>query len=206
MRELHLRLRLFLALGLLGTGCAATSSHPLAWDVLQWKDDGWQGPPREAPLIDGEDLVLRGKEMRTRQAYSTPITVEFDAMLEEMRATDGAISCGFVPADQPADRDVERAIHVSWQYNQNAQTLLVVERFQRWPTHKTKTWSDTPLPIKLGNWHHIKYEVTKDGLHIWIDDHAYDSGGATVPYDRFFIYMSGWQPLNRWHVRNFVVR
>lgn len=52
----------------------------------------------------------------------------------------------------------------------------------------------------------MKYEVLKDGLHIWIDDHAYDTGGATVPYDRFYIYMSGWQPTNRWHVRNFVVR
>lgn len=151
-------------------------------------------------------MILRGKEMRTQQAYSVPITVEFDAMLEEMQANDGAISCGFVPADQAADRDVERAIHVSWQYNQSGQTLLVVERFQRWPTHKTKTWSQAPLPIKLGNWHHIKCEVTKDALHIWIDDHAYDSGGATVPYERFFIYMSGWQPANRWHVRNFVVR
>jgi hypothetical protein len=144
--------------------------------------------------------------MRTQQSYSVPITIEFDAMLEEMRASDGALSCGFVPAGQPADRDVERAIHVSWQYNQNGQTLLVVERFQRWPTHENKTWLETPLAIEPGNWHHIKFEVTKDGLHIWIDDHAYDSGGASVPYDRFFIYMSGWQPSNRWHVRNFVIR
>jgi hypothetical protein len=197
---------LVLAFVLLGTGCATTGSRPLAWDVLQWKDDDWHGSPREAPVLSGEDLVLRGKEMRTQQAYSTPLTVEFDAMLEEMRANDGALSCGFVPIGQPADRDVERAIHISLQYNQNGQTLFVVERFQRWPTHKTKTWAHAPLPLKTGNWCHMKYEVLKDGLHIWIDDHAYDTGGATVPYDRFYIYMSGWQPTNRWHVRNFVVR
>lgn len=207
MRHTHAILPALITAVLLGAGCATEpGSRSLVWDVVNLKDNDWSGSPREVPVIEGEDLVLRGKEVRTRHTYSAPITVEFDAMLEQRVATDGALTCEFVPTTQAVDQDLERGVIVRFHYDDKGDALSVYERFQRRPTPQGKNWSRTSLSIKPGSWHHMKYEVLKDGLHIWIDDHAYDAGGATVSYDRFYIYVSGWQPTDRWHVRNFVVR
>jgi hypothetical protein len=111
----------------------------------------------------------------------------------------------FVPTTQAVDRDTERSVYVSFQYNSEGDALAVHERFQRWPTHKGKNWSRTPLSIKPDGWHHLKYEVTKGSLLITVDGQACSSGGAVVPYDSFYVYLFGWQPANRWHVRNFSI-
>jgi hypothetical protein len=177
----------------------------LAWDVVTMKDDDWSGAPRQAPVIQGEDLVLRGQNIRTQHSYSAPITVEFDAMLEDRVADNGALTCEFVPATQAVDREPEHHVQVSLLYDQQGDAISVQERFQRWPTQKYKSWSRSPLSIKPGSWHHMRYEVTRDGLDIAVDGQAYGSGGAVVPYNAFYIYLLGWQPTNRWHVRNFSI-
>jgi hypothetical protein len=206
MRRIHAILLAVIATTLLATGCA-TQSQPrqLAWDVVTMKDDDWSGAPRQTPLIQGDSLILRGKEIRTESSYSPPVTVEFDAMLEERVANDGAVACVFVPTTQAVDRDTERGVYVSFQYNSEGDALAVHERFQRWPTHKGKNWSRTPLSIKSDGWHHLKYQVTKEDLLITVDGQACSSGGAVVPYDSFYVYLFGWQPANRWHVRNFSI-
>ncbi len=191
---------------LLGIGCT-TQSGPrrVAWNVVNMKDDNWPGSPRQTPVIEGEDLVLRGKEIRTEQSYSPPVTVEFDAMLEQRVSNDGALACVFVPTTQAVDRDTERGVYVLFHYDSDGDAVSVQERLQRWPTHKRKDWSRTPLSIKPGTWHHMHYEVLKDSMHIMVDDQIYPSGGAVVSYAPFYIYLFGWQPTNRWHVRNFSI-
>ena len=191
---------------LLGAGCVTEPrSRSLAWDVVNLKDDDGVGSPREAPIIEGEDLGLRGKEVRTRYPYSAPVTVEFDVMLEERLAKDGAMLCLFVPVTQTVDLDVERDVTVQFYYDGQGDAVSVYEQFQHRPTPQGKTWSRTPLSIKPGSWHHMKYEVMKDALRLTVDGQDYSSGGAVVPYDLFYIELSGWQPVNRWHVRGFSV-
>ena len=111
MRHTHAILAALITTVLLGVGCATElGSRSLVWDVVNLKDNDWSGSPREVPVIEGEDLVLRGKEVRTRDTYSAPITVEFDAMLEQRVAADGALTCEFVPTTQTVDQDLERAV------------------------------------------------------------------------------------------------
>lgn len=188
----------------LAAGCA-TQPRPLVWNIVTLKDDDWSGAPRLAPVVQGEDLILRGQNVRTRDSYVVPVTVEFDAMLEARVASDGALTCEFVPATQPADREPERHVELLFHYDERGDALSVQERFQRWPTQKFKTWSRSPLSMKPGSWHHMKYEVTKDALRITVDGQGYSSGGAVVPYDAFYIYLLSWQPTNRWRVRDFSV-
>jgi hypothetical protein len=204
MRRIHPFLLALVASALLGAGCmTGARPQPLAWDVVSLKDDDWHGSPRQAPLIEGEDVVLRGQDIRTQHSYSAPVTVEFDAMLESRVADDGALTCEFVPSTQAVDREPERHVQVLLQYDQHGEAVSVQERFQRWPTQKYKTWSRAPLSIKPGSWHHMKYEVMKGGLNITVDGQAYGSGGAVVPHKAFYVYLLSWQPTSRWHVRNF---
>jgi len=206
MRRILAVLLVLIAAGLFGGGCA-TQSRPqsLAWDVVNLKDNDWSGSPRELPVIEGDDLVLRGKEVRTQRTYSAPVTVEFDAMLEEKLANDGALTCVIVPVTQAVDLDLERGLMLQFRYDHSGDWMSVYELFQHRPVYQGKDWSSSPLTIKPGSWHHLKYEVVKDGLRITVDGQSYTSGGAVVTYDTFYIELSGWQPVNRWHVRNFTV-
>jgi hypothetical protein len=94
---------------------------------------------------------------------------------------------------------------VQFHYDGQGDAVSVYELFQHRPRHLGKEWSRSPLTIKPGSWHHLKYEVLKDSLRITVDEQAYSSGGAVVPYDSFYIELSGWQPTNRWHVRKFSI-
>jgi hypothetical protein len=206
MRRIHRFGLALVASASLGAGClTGARPHPLAWDVVSLKNDDWRGTPRQAPLIEGEDVVLRGQNIRTQRSYSAPITVEFDAMLESRVADDGALMCELVPSTQALDKEPERNLRVLFQYDQQGDAISVQERFQRWPTPNYKIWSRSPLSINTGNWHHMKYEVTNGGLNISVDGRTYDSDGAGVPYKVFYVSLLGWQPTNRWHVRNFSI-
>jgi len=206
MRLMDVILLALIAVGLFGGGCATPSRpQPLAWDVVNLKDNDWSGPPRQMPVIEGDDLVLRGQEVRTQRTYSAPVTVEFDVMLEERLANDGYLTCLFVPATQAVDRDLERGLMLQFRYDRSGDWMSVYELFQHRPIYQGKDWSNSPLTIKPGSWHHLKYEAEKDGLRITVDGQPYNSGGVVVPYDTFYIELSGWQPTNRWHVRNFSV-
>ena len=204
MRSIHPLVLALVASALLGAGCmTGPRPRPLTWDVVSLKDDDWRGPPRQAPLIEGEDVVLRGQDIRTQHSYSAPVTVEFDAMLEGRVAADGALTCEFVPSTQAVDREPERHVQILFEFDQRGDAISVQERFQRWPTQQYKTWSRSPLSIKPGSWHHMKYEVMRGGLNITVDGQSYGSGGAVVPYKAFYVYLLSRQPTCQWHVRNF---
>jgi hypothetical protein len=176
------------------------------WYVLTFNDDDWGGSPRLAPLIDGDDLVLRGKEVRTRRAFSAPVTVQFDVMLERRTANDGALTFGLVPTSQPIDIDLERWMDMALTYDSAGDRLRVEERFQRWPKIISKAWQTHAFTIQPGKYHHLECQVSKTGTRLFVDGREYSTGGLIVPYDKFYIILSGWQPTNRWHVRNFAVR
>jgi len=204
MRSFHQFFLGFVAVILLGAGCTTGARHrPLEWDVVSLKDDEWRGSPRQPPVIEGEDVVLGGQDIRTERIYSAPVTIEFDAMLEERVAGDGSLGCAFVPLTQAVDREPERNVQILFQYGQGGDDISVQERFEWRPIQKTKTWSRTALSIEPSKWHHMVYKVVKGGLNITVDGQSRGTGGAVVSYKAFYVYLVSWPPTCRWHVRNF---
>ncbi len=203
MRSIHRSVLGLVASALLGAGCT-TGARPrsLVWDVASLKDGNGPGPSRQAPLVEGEDVVLRGQVIRTQQLYSAPLTIGFDAMLEQRVEGDGALSCTFVPSTQAVDQEPDRYMEVLFGYSQGGDAISIRERIARPPAQRTKTWSNSPLSIKPGSWHHIEYGVVKGGLNVTVDGQSYGSGGAVVPYQAFYVYLGSWLPACRWHVRN----
>jgi hypothetical protein len=48
----------------------------------------------------------------------------------------------------------------------------------------------------------IRLEILPDQVQFQIDDEKYEAAGVKVTYEKFRVYLKGWQPGNRWHVRN----
>jgi hypothetical protein len=184
-------------------GCAtAPRERTITWDVLKWKG----ADPATAPLIDKSDVVLRGQDARTKRTYAVPLTVDLDVLLEKRETNTGGFGLMFVPTDQITDSDPDRFIAATIQYDETAYALIVEERVRKSPALEEKTLLHEQFKLKVGTPYHVKCQVTQSGLRITIDGQVYEAKRATVPYDNFRIQLTGWQPANRWRIRNFVIR
>lgn len=184
-------------------GCATgPREHGIAWDVLKWRSADEVG----APLIDKSDVVLRGQDVRTQRTYAHPLTVELDVLLEKRETNTGGFGLMFVPTDQIADADPDRFIAATIQYDETAYALIVQERVRKSPALDEKTLLHEQFKLKVGTPYHVKCQVTQSGLRITINGQVYEAKEATVPYDNFRIQLAGWQPTNRWRIRNVVIR
>src|SRR5664280_2334341 len=112
MRGVHETLGLLLGLVLLGAGCATTGLSPLAWDALPFpRNSDWPGPKGLPAHIEDGDLILQGREARTRSAYSVPLTIECEFLLEARSGTDGGLAIRLVPLDQPPDLNLTQTLY-----------------------------------------------------------------------------------------------
>lgn len=194
-------MRVMLVAGLLASaiGCAtAPRGRPIAWDVLKWKT----GDAAAAPLIEKSDMVLRGQDVRTRRAYSVPVTVEFEAHLEKRNAESGIFTCMFAPTNQPADAEPREFVSVTIQYDQTAHALVVARRSGK---AQQETILALPFAPPAGKPSRLRIEVAKDGMNITLNGQKLVVPDAKVPYDKFHIGFSTVPVSDHWRVRNFVV-
>jgi hypothetical protein len=159
--------------------------------------------------LAGGDLVLQGHPVRTHKAYSAPLTIDCEVELEARVASDGFFGVGFVALGEPPDNG---HIHLRWlqmacrgpeaEDSRDGFSFLGRDGILK----DKLLWGEEPFPIKSGKVYSIRLEVTEDQVRIIIDGRTYDLKDVKIPYKEFYIYLLSWQPTNRWHVRNFVVR
>ena len=206
MRGVHETLGLLVALVLLGTGCATRGPHPLAWDALPFpRDSDWGGPKGLPAQIENGDLVLQGREARTRSSYSVPLTIECEFLLEERVGTDGGLAIRLIPPDQPADSNITQTLYLVLSYRPSGEGIVKIQRCDgSWRANTV--WDEKPFDLRVGKLNQLHIELQRDGMRFTVNGQAFEAKDVAVPYDRFCIQLWGWQPVNRWHVRNFVVR
>jgi hypothetical protein len=66
-------------------------------------------------------------------------------------------------------------------------------------------WGEQPFVVQARKPYAIRIEITTTQVRLVIDGQAHDLVGVRIPYERFYVQLGGWQPTNRWHVRNFSI-
>jgi hypothetical protein len=209
MRRLRAICLTLAAVTLLVAGCSTTGPRPLAWDVLPYPRDSdwpaWSGVPGN---LEGETLVLQGHPVRTHETYSAPLTVECEVELEARVAADGFFGVGFVPVGAPPDVGPLnlRWLQIACRGSSAASGRDALAFLARDGSVKDRlVWGEKPFAVTAGKPCTVRLEVAEDGIRVVVDGRAYDLKGVKIPYNRFHIWLDGWQPTNRWRVRNFVI-
>jgi hypothetical protein len=206
MRGAHETLGLLLGLIVLGTGCATTGPRPLAWDALPFpRNSDWPGPKGLPAHIEDGDLILQGREARTRSAYSVPLTIECEFLLEARSGTDGGLAIRLIPPDQPADLNITQTLYLVLSYRPSGEAIAEIQSCNASSTAKT-LWGGKPFDLRVGKPNQLQIDLRREGMRFTVNGQTFEAGDVVVPYDRFYIQIWGWQPVNRWHLRNFVVR
>jgi hypothetical protein len=181
------------------------------WIVLPFPaNSDWPGPKGFAAVLGGGDFLLRGQPVRTRQSYSVPVHITFDVVLEERFAPDGSMQVIFDPADVPDDLQGEQNIDAQMCYrNRGAYSgtdgILVNELLslgENFHPQSRIIWPEKPFQLNAGETYHVSLVVTARGMQWTINGETHDLTGVKVPFDKFRITLYGWQPTDRWHVRN----
>jgi len=182
------------------------SSRLVEWDLLPVPvDTMWSGDRGGPPVMEGEDLVLRGWQARTKERYSGSWVVECDLWLEELQANDGCVWINFAPAESDRERLMRHAaVTVSLGYGQHdgGGGHLTIDR----PNLPSTRLSTNPFSISARTTYHLRIELLHGKMRVILNDQTYEAENVTLPYAEFRVYVRGWQPTNRWHVRNFTVR
>jgi hypothetical protein len=201
-----------------GTTAALERPNPDSatdWVVLPFPANcDWPGPKGLSAELGGNDFLLRGQPVRTRRSFSVPVRITFDFVLEQRLANDGAIELLFEPPDVPDTLQADRNVTVLLCYrNPGAysgtdgiavhELLSFGERFH--PNGRV-IWPERPFHLNAGETYHVSLLATTDGMQWTVNGQMYDLTGVKVPFDRFRIMLFGWQPTNRWHVRNISIR
>jgi len=196
-----------LVITLLGMGCAS-GPRPIAWDRLPFpKDSDWPGPKGAPATIGQGELVLQAQDVRTHRSYSAPLTVECEAHPDNTNAPNTWLQLKFVPVGEPADAEPKQLTTVVVG-NRKAppsgdQAVVFITR-RTGPSSK-EIWGEQAFAVKMGEPYRLKCEVLTDRMRITVNGQTFDAAGVTVGYKKFYIQLDGWQPPNRWHVRDFTV-
>jgi hypothetical protein len=185
------------------------------WIVMPFPaNSDWSGPKGFAALLGNGDFLLRGQPVRTRQSFSVPCRITFDAVLEERYANDGSIQVLFEPADVPDDLQAPQNVAVCMVYrNAGASSgrdgLIANELLRLGENFHPETqilWPERPFQLDAGETYHVSILVTAEGMQWTINGETHDLTGVKVPFDKFRVTLFSWQPTNRWHARNVTVR
>jgi hypothetical protein len=199
----------FLAITLLGSGCAS-GPHPIVWDRLPFpKDSDWPGSKGAPAVIEGDAMVLQGQEIRADRIYQLPLTLDFDFEVAKGAVRDGGLLLQFAPANSPADTSLTRSTVVCVSYQSptaasigSSSALLV---FVKEGSSRARiVWGPVPFTCEEGRFYHLHLEARADGLKIITDQGAVQTD-VKIPYGKFLVQLHGWKPPSRWYVRNFSV-
>jgi hypothetical protein len=199
----------FLLIALLGAGCAS-GPRRIAWDVLPFpKDSGWGGSKGEPATIEGDALVLRGQDVRTRRIYQLPLTIDFDFEVAKNPVPDGGFLLEFASTNSPADAELRLATILCVSYQspsaasvQSSGALLLYVKDN--PAPARAVWGPVPFACEQGQTYHLHVEAATDGLKI-ITNQGAAQIDLKIPYGKLFVQMHGWKPPTRWYVRNFTI-
>lgn len=67
-------------------------------------------------------------------------------------------------------------------------------------------WGGKPFDLRVGKPNQLQIDLLREGIRFAVNGQTFEAKDVVVPYDPFYIQIWGWQPVNRWHLRNFMVR
>lgn len=206
MRGAYKTLGLLLGLVLAGAGCGTTGPRTIAWEALPFpRNSDWPGPKGLPAHIEGDDLILQGREARTRSAYSVPLTIECEFLLEARSGTDGGLAIRLVPPDQPADSNITQTLYLVLSYRPSGEAIVEIQRCDG-SSRANTVWGGKPFDLRVGKPNQLQIDLLREGIRFAVNGQTFEAKDVVVPYDPFYIQIWGWQPVNRWHLRNFMVR
>jgi len=166
-------------------------------------------PASTSILADKGDLLLLGQDVRTQRAYVAPVTIECDVVLENRTASDGSFDLYFLLTGQPLDVVPRQLTKFRIIYNNTGEYGSVdrLEIDRQEGARGFAVWTGPPFKVEAGKVYHVKINVLVAGkLSISVNGVAFDiPDTVALPYRSFQVQLGGWQPGNRWRVRNFVV-
>jgi len=181
------------------------------WAVLPFfADSDWGSGRGEPSMVAKSEILLQGRSVRTLAAYPIPAVVTCDVQLEQRLASDGSLDIFLIPPNLSRDRYPKPMVNIRLIYS-NTGDYGSVDRIDINQTdaggHLT-TWSDTTFQMTAGKAYPIQLEATNPGqIHLTIGGKEIKVPNTfRLPYRQFQVQILGWQPTNRWHVRNFNVR
>jgi hypothetical protein len=171
------------------------------WEQVPFpRNSDWGGSHGSPAEIREDEIVLLGRGVRTRQAYSGRVTVDCEVMLEKRATSDGSFGIQFIPVDEPADMGPQRLVALQMIYRNpgaySGRDGLVMGG------ENGTLWGEKSFQVEPERVYRIRLEILPDQVQFQIDDEKYEAAGVKVTYEKFRVYLKGWQPGNRWHVRN----
>jgi len=179
------------------------------WEILPFPEDSnWPGSRGEPAIIQGNDILLQGRPVRTQTSYTLPMTIECEVELEERTATDGAAWLYVVDEQDSRKLDPKRCVMFTFGYAHPASRFQTGE-LSVWrcdgDSHGPMVWGKTPFPMAAGQAYKLRWDIRSDGMKMTLDDQTFDIPNVTVPWENVQVRLMGWQPANRWHVRNITI-
>ncbi len=185
--------------------------HLVEWIALPFhKDSDWPATRGEPAIIQDNDILIQGRPVRSQQTFTESLTMECDVQLEKRFANDGSLDLFLIPPNLPCDRYPKPMVNLRLIYS-NTGDYGSVDRIDMNKTDErggNSTWSDRAFQLAAGKVYHLQLEVTNAGqIRLHIDGKEIKIPDTFKLSDHEFqVQISGWQPTNRWHVRNFIVR
>jgi hypothetical protein len=176
--------------------------NPGDWDLLPFpQDSDWPGNRGVPPRFENGEVILQGaQDARSKKLYSAPLTVECEVVLEARASSQGEFQLRFVAEGQPRDLDAKQLTSLAFAYRQNGTDQLFVVQHPS-PQQDLRVLANTP--IRAGRAYHIRIHIQPDHWRVDLNDESYEMDGISMPAERFYIQLYGWEPQDRWHVRNF---
>jgi len=180
------------------------------WQVLPfYTDSDWPASRGEPSIVGRNDILLRGRAVRSLRSYKLPATIECDVELEERAASDGSFDLFLVPEGVSAERYPDPMTNLRLIYS-NTGDYGSVDRLEmsRSDDSRPQLLWNKPQKLEAGVTYRLKMALDAEGriqLHINGRDVPLPDS-VRVRYQSFHIQVGGWQPTNRWHMRNFSVR
>ncbi len=175
----------------------ASDAANLDWEILPFPEDSdWPGPRGELARVTPDEIVLNGQPVWTKQAFSCPLIIKCEVMLDALIANDGAFNLALTPADAPPHLNTPpNSVIVSVGYTRSGGFVSLGRR----------NLNTKPFYIEPGKAYQLTVEVMENKIQIKVDDQTYDVGRRLEPTE-FRIKLNGWQPGNTWRVRHFTTR
>jgi hypothetical protein len=175
--------------------------NPDDWDLLPFpQDSDWPGDRGVPPRFENGEVIVQGaQDARSRKLYSVPLTVECDVVLEARASQQGAFRLRFVAEGQPRDFDAKQFISLELAYRQNRPDQLTI--VQRPLTRQDRVLEN--MSVHADRAYHIRIHLQPDHWQVTLNDETYEIDGISMPSERFYIQLYGWEPADRWHVSHF---
>ena len=115
-------------------------------------------------------------------------------------SSQGAFQLRFVAEGQPRDLNAKQFTSLRFAYRQNETDQLFVVQHPS-PRQDLRVLVDTP--VRAGRAYHIRIHTQQDHRRVNLKDESFESDEVSMPTERFYIQLYGWEPADRWHVRSF---